>query len=79
MMSDPDEAFLGRWSRRKALKQGDVDLEPTNEPKTNEQDLDQSGDESVDPPLTDEDMPPVESLGRMTTSVDFFRQKLVRN
>jgi len=63
MMSDPDEAFLGRWSRRKALKQGDVDLEPTNEPKTNEQDLDQSGDESVDPPLTDEDMPPVESLG----------------
>ena len=63
MMSDPDEAFLGRWSRRKALKQGDVGLESTNEPKTNEQDLDQSGDESVDPPLTDEDMPPVESLG----------------
>ena len=62
-MSDPDEAFLGRWSRRKALKQGDVGLESTNEPKNNQQDLDQSGDESVNPPLTDEDMPPVESLG----------------
>jgi hypothetical protein len=63
MMSDPDEAFLGRWSRRKALKQGDVDLESTKEPKDNEQNLDQSSEESVGPPLTDKDMPPIESLG----------------
>ncbi|MCP4953863.1 MAG: DUF3306 domain-containing protein, partial [Proteobacteria bacterium] len=63
MMSDPDEAFLGRWSRRKALKQGDVDLESTKELKDNEQNLDQSSEESVGPPLTDKDMPPIESLG----------------
>ena len=63
MMSDSDEAFLGRWSRRKALKQQDSDLESTNEAKDNEQNLDQPSEEPVDPPLTDKDMPPVESLG----------------
>ena len=62
-MRDPDEAFLGRWSRRKALKQGDVDPKSTKEPKDNEHNLDQPSDELAGPPLTDEDMPPVESLG----------------
>lgn len=66
-MSEPEGSFLSRWSRRKALRQEDLDHETVLDEK-----LETSGSEGSDlvdspaevvKPLTDEDMPPIESMG----------------
>jgi len=66
-MSEPEGSFLSRWSRRKALRQEELDHETVLDeqletPETEGSDLVDSPAEVVKP-LTDEDMPPIESMG----------------
>lgn len=66
-MSEAEGTFLGRWSRRKALRQQELDddaiqgdLAHESEPAPQD-----AARPAADPvkPLTDEDMPPIDSLG----------------
>ena len=62
-MSDPEGTFLSRWSRRKALRQQALDDDTVaGSVDQAQQTADEPAEESA-PPLTDKDMPPIESLG----------------
>ncbi len=66
-----ERSFLSRWSRRKALRQEELDdavLGGTEEAVNEAPD----SAEAERPPPTDEDMPPIESLGEEDNYGDFL-------
>ena len=70
-----ERSFLSRWSRRKALGQEELDdaiLGGTEETATKTVD----SAEERPPPPTDEDMPPIESLGEDDNYGDFLSPKV---
>ncbi|MBT3768542.1 MAG: DUF3306 domain-containing protein [Acidiferrobacteraceae bacterium] len=62
-MSEPRSDFLSRWSRRKALQQEETDQLTISEGAGQEDELPVVSEEEEAPALTDDDMPPLETLG----------------
>ncbi len=62
-MSEPRSDFFSRWSRRKALQQEETDQLTISEGAAQEDELPVVTEEEEAPALTDDDMPPLESLG----------------
>jgi len=59
--TEPEEGFYARWSRRKRRARGSVDV-VDNETVPRESGPDARAEVEEPPPLTDADMPPLESL-----------------
>ena len=62
-MSEPRSDFFSRWSRRKALQQEETDQLTISEGAGQEDELPVVSEEEEAPALTDDDMPPLETLG----------------
>ena len=71
-MSEPRSDFFSRWSRRKALQQEETDQLTINEGAAQEDQLPVVTEEEEAPALTDDDMPPLETLGEDDSYSDFF-------
>ena len=70
-MDDSERTFLSRWSRRKALRQEELDETTIS---GTEQVVSEAPDSAEDkaPLPTDDDMPPIESLGEDDNYGDFL-------
>ncbi len=62
-MRDPESGLLGRWSRRKALQQQEKGQPTRQDESEQEAELPEAQPEPVERPLTDADMPSLETLG----------------
>jgi hypothetical protein len=71
-MSEPRSDFLSRWSRRKALQQEETDQLTISEGAGQEDELPVVSEEEEAPALTDDDMPPLETLGEDDSYSDFL-------
>ena len=72
-----ERSFLSRWSRRKALRQEELDEAVLNgEQDTLAQQPDAAEAQEEKPPLTDEDMPPIETMGEDDNYGDFLSPKV---
>ncbi len=71
-MSEPRSDFFNRWSRRKALQQEETDQLTINEGAAQEDQLPVVTEEEEVPALTDDDMPPLETLGEDDSYSDFL-------
>ena len=68
-----ERSFLSRWSRRKALRQEELDEAVLNgEQDALVQQPDSAEAQEEKPPLTDEDMPPIETIGEDDNYGDFL-------
>jgi len=72
-----ERSFLSRWSRRKALRQEELDEVVLNgEQDTLAQQPDATEAQEEKPALTDEDMPPIETMGEDDNYGDFLSPKV---
>jgi hypothetical protein len=71
-MSEPRSDFFSRWSRRKALQQEETDQLTISEGAAQEDQLPVVIEEEEAPALTDDDMPPLETLGEDDSYSDFL-------
>ena len=71
-MSEPRSDFFSRWSRRKALQQEETDQLTISEGAAQEDQLPVVTEEEEAPALTDDDMPPLETLGEDDSYSDFL-------
>jgi len=71
-MSEPRSDFFSRWSRRKALQQEETDQLTISEGAAKEDQLPVVTEEEEAPALTDDDMPPLETLGEDDSYSDFL-------
>ena len=72
-----ERSFLSRWSRRKALRQEEFDEAVLNgEQDALAQQPDSAEAQEEKPPLTDEDMPPIETMGEDDNYGDFLSPKV---
>ena len=71
-MSEPRSDFFSRWSRRKTLQQEETDQLTINEGAAQEEQLPVDAEEEEAPALTDDDMPPLETLGEDDSYSDFL-------
>ena len=72
-----ERSFLSRWSRRKALRQEELDEAVLNgEQDALAQQPDSTEAQEEKPPLTDEDMPPIETMGEDDNYGDFLSPKV---
>ena len=72
-----ERSFLSRWSRRKALRQEELDEVVVNgEQDALAQQPDATEAQEEKPPLTDEDMPPIETMGEDDNYGDFLSPKV---
>lgn len=72
-----ERSFLSRWSRRKALRQEELDEAVLNgEQDALAQQPDATEAQEEKPSLTDEDMPPIETMGEDDNYGDFLSPKV---
>ncbi len=70
-----ERSFLSRWSRRKALRQEELDeavLNGEQDALAQQPDSAEAPEQEEKPPLTDEDMPPIETMGEDDNYGDFL-------
>ena len=70
-----ERSFLSRWSRRKALRQEELDeavLNGEQDALAQQPDSAEAPEQEEKPPLTDEDMPPIETIGEDDNYGDFL-------
>ncbi len=74
-----ERSFLSRWSRRKALRQEELDeavLNGEQDALAQQPDSAEAPEQEEKPPLTDEDMPPIETIGEDDNYGDFLSPKV---